>query len=109
VAELAALEAAQEKRRQILLGEGEAERRKLVMSADGALSIKVDAWLQSQRMWAEAFGKFQGQLVPQVVTGSGGSTNGATTATSIVELLGIKAARDLALDMGVSGANATKK
>jgi len=91
--------AEQEKLKQILLGQGEAERRRLVMSADGALKVKIDAWLESQRLWAEAIGKFQGQLVPQVVTGGGASSNGAMTATSIVELLGIKAARDLSLDM----------
>lgn len=91
--------AEQEKLKQILLGQGEAERRRLVMSADGALQVKVDAWLESQRLWAEAIGKFQGQLVPQVVTGGGSAANGAATATSIVELLGIKAARDLSLDM----------
>lgn len=109
VAQLDAKSAEQTKRQQILLGEGEAERRKLVMSADGALEKKLDAWLKSQEMWANAIKEFKGNLVPGIVMGSGGGQNAASNAAGLVELLTAKAAKDLALDMQMSGEGNTKK
>lgn len=88
---------------QILLGQGEAERKRLVMSADGALEKKLDAWLKSQEMWAAAFKGYPGALVPSVVMGQGAST-GASSVGSIqqfMDVLGAKAAKDLSLDMQV--------
>jgi len=108
VARLDAESAAQEKRKQILLGEGEAERRKLVMSADGALEIKVNAWLESQKVWATAIGAYKGKLVPDVTMGTA-SANGASTMQSMMELLSVKAARDLSIDMNVPGEAATSR
>ncbi len=96
-----------EKQRQIELGTGEAERKKLVLAADGALAQKLEAWTKSQEVWAAAFAK---RAVPSVVTGGGARTDG--DASTMMELIGIKAAKDLALDMGVrsgSEAPAAKK
>lgn len=107
VARLDTQAAEQEKQRQILLGTGEAERRKLVMSADGALEIKVNAWLESQKIWAGALQNYKGALVPSVVMGQG-QANGANTMQTLMETLGVKAARDLAIDMGMAGAQKTK-
>jgi hypothetical protein len=99
VATLAAKEAEQYKREQILRGEGDAERKKLVM-ADGALDQKLKAYVDVQGAWASAFAQFKGQLVPQVTTG--GSANGVSSAQNMLDLIGIKAAKDLAVDLSAS-------
>jgi hypothetical protein len=65
------------------------------MQADGALEQKLAAWRFSEEKKWEAFGKFTGQLVPNVQTG--GATN--ANALNYMELLGVKAAKDLSLDL----------
>lgn len=86
---------------QILLGQGEAERKRLVMSADGALEKKLDTWLRSQEMWARAFSTYPGALVPNVVMGQGGGSSAIGGVQSFMDILGAKAAKDLSLDMAV--------
>ncbi|MDO8557589.1 MAG: SPFH domain-containing protein [bacterium] len=110
VATLAAKAAEQTKRENILLGEGEAERKRLVMNADGALDLKLKTWLDSQKVWADAFAKHQGPMVPNVVSGSGGGgANAAINANTMIEVLGVKALKDLSLDMTMTqGAKARK-
>lgn len=101
VAQLAAQEAEQYKKAQILIGEGDAAKRRLVMQADGALEKKLEAWVQSQTVWAEAFAKYNGSVVPMIQTGQTGGDKNA--AISMMELLSAKAAKDLALDMKQTG------
>lgn len=97
VSKLQALSAEQTKRKEILLGEGEATRRRLVMSADGALEKKLAAYVETQKMWADAMSKMTQPLVPQIMSGAMGAAGNA--ATQFMELIGIKAAKDLALDI----------
>lgn len=99
------------KKATILEGEGEAEKRRLVMSADGALDPKLRTWLESQKVWADVFKNYGGQLVPNVVmgNGSGNSGNAGQTATQLVELLTVKTARDLGLDMSMPRGRATQE
>src|SRR4030042_4592741 len=105
VAELAAKEAEQYKRAQILQGEGEATKKKLVMEADGALQIKVDAYKYSVEKFADAMAKYQGNWVPQIITGGSGTpVNGAQ---QMIDFLSIKAAKDLGLDMSMPGKDKT--
>jgi len=96
VAQLEAQAAEQYKKQQILIGEGDAAKRRLVMQADGALQQKLEAWVTAQQSWAEAFSKYQGAVVPTIQSGSGQGTNGAV---NFMEIMGAKAARDLALDL----------
>jgi hypothetical protein len=108
VAELAAQEAAAYKREQVLRGEGEAARRQLVMRADGALDKKLEAYIKVQEVWADAFAKFGGSMVPSVVMGSGaGGQSAVGTAQTFLELMTARAAKDLGVDMGVTGRNRT--
>jgi hypothetical protein len=88
----------QNKAAMIAKGEGEGEYRRKLMIADGALDKKLNAYVETQKVWAEAFANAKNPVVPSVVMGqtSGGSSNAAMT---MMELMGIKAARDLALDM----------
>lgn len=99
VATLAAKEAEQYKREQVLRGEGDAERRRLVMSADGALDKKLEAYTQVQSAWATAFANFQGQLVPTVTMAGGAGSNAVAGTQNLIEMLSAKTAKDLALDL----------
>lgn len=97
VATLAAQEAEQYKRQQILEGEGDAAKKKLVMQADGALDRKLEAYVEAQKAWAEAFSKYTGNIVPTIQ--SGASASGSNGALNFMEIIGAKAAKDLALDL----------
>lgn len=85
-----------EKQRQIELGTGEAERKRLILSADGALQQKLEALVAINGKWAEAFSKRQ---VPGVIMSGQGGTDG--DAVGFMEILGAKAAKDLAADMSI--------
>lgn len=85
------------KQQQILEGQGEAEKKKLIMSADGALDKKLEAYKEVQGYWADAFSKFNGNLVPLYQSGNTGNNN----AMNWMEIMGMKAAKDLGLDMGM--------
>lgn len=101
VARLEKEAAHEEKQKQILLGEGEATRKKLVMQADGALDKKLSAWVEAQKAYAEALSKAQpGALVPSLMMG-GNSGGGGGNANDLIELLKAKTAKDLTLDMKV--------
>lgn len=96
---LQAKTAEQYKIEQTRKGEGDANRRSAVMAADNALEIKLNAWLQSQQMWAKAFAEFKGSVVPQIVSGQGSAQSNA--ATDFMGVMAMKAAKDLSLDMSV--------
>lgn len=98
VSELEVLTAENNKRKMVLEGEGEAAKKRAIMQADGALKDKLDAWVKAQGFWAQAFAAYKGNVVPYYVASpnSGGYTNGAT---QFMEIMGMKAARDLNLDM----------
>lgn len=107
VAELDAKAAEQYKREQILRGEGDAQRKQLVMNADGALDQKLEAYKEVNAKYSDAIRMAQpGAWTPQVVMG--GSTSGMN-ATALVELLTAKTARELGIDMSVAGKAATAK
>lgn len=98
VAQLDAQAAEQEKRKMILEGEGEGAKRRAIIAGDNALDKRLDAWLKAQQYYADAIKNYQGDWVPQVVSGSGGSGTSAR-GTDLLEYMGIKAAKDLSLDM----------
>ena len=97
VAKLERQAAEQNKLKNILDGQGEAEKKRLVMQANGALEQKLETWLEANRYWADAFAKFQGNVVPSYV--GGGSGNNGNAAFNFMEIMGAKAARDLSLDL----------
>lgn len=96
VAELAVKTAELNKQKLILEGEGEAAKKRLVMQANGALEQKLDAYIQTQKFWAEAFSQYKGNFVPQFMTGGQGASG---NALNFMEIMGAKAARDLSLDL----------
>jgi len=105
VATLAALEAEQFKREQILRGEGEAERKRLVMEADGALDPKLQAYIEVNKNYASAIASYTGAWVPQFVMGGtpGQETEPTNGAQTLIDLLSAKTARDLSLDLTLTG------
>lgn len=76
---------------------GESEARELILKADGALDKKLAAWVEVQKSYAAEIGKQR--WVPDVQFG--GDAKGGNAATSLMELLSVKAARDLQLDMEI--------
>ena len=80
-------------------GEGESTKRRLILQADGALAQKLQTWLEAQQYWADAFSKYQGSIVPQIQSGGAGTGSPGNGATNFMEIMGMKAARDLGLDM----------
>lgn len=102
VATLNTKAAEQFKQAETLKGEGEANRRKLVMAADGALEKKLAAYVQVQSAYADAIKNHPGDWVPKVVMGgNGGSGNGASNAQNLIEMFSAKTAKDLALNMDI--------
>lgn len=95
VAKLDKEAAALKKAKDILEGEGEAEKRRLIMGADGALNVKLDAWVKVNQVYAAEFAKQK--WVPEIMMGSAGA-NG-NQAASFIDMLMSKTAKDLALDM----------
>jgi hypothetical protein len=110
VASLDARAAEQKKRELILLGEGEGARKRLIMEADGALEKKLDAFIKVNELYAEAVKGYQGSLVPTVVMGeNNGRQPAGGGVAELMQLFTAMAAKNLALDMGVTGASRTKK
>lgn len=97
VAKLDKESAALKKAKDILEGEGEAEKRKLIMSADGALSQKLNAWVEVNKVYATEFAKQK--WAPDIQMGN---SSGSNTAQSMIDLLTTKTARDLGLDLHMS-------
>lgn len=106
VATLGAKEAEQYKRMQILQGEGDAEKKRLIMQADGALDKKLAASIEISKAWASAMGNYSGNIVPTIQTGGSQSQNGAL---NFMELLTAKTAKDLSIDMTTAGREKTGK
>ena len=96
---LAAMEYKQE---QILRGEGDGEYKKLVMSADGALQAKLDAWIAVNNRYAEAIEKQK--WVPDIQMG-GGNQNSGNSASELIDMLKAQTAKELRLDMSVKTNN----
>lgn len=102
VAELQAKTAEQYKRQQILEGEGDAGKQRLVMQANGALEQKLAALVEINKAYADAIQNYKGNWVPGVVMGGSSEKSIAGSgAQEMIQLLTIKAAKDLGLDMSV--------
>lgn len=100
VAKLDAQAAEQWKQEQILRGEGESERKRLVMQADGALDKKLEAYTKVNEMYATAIASYKGAWVPSVVMGDS-TSGGGNGAQDLINMLSVKTARDLSLDLGI--------
>lgn len=77
--------------------EADATYRTKMMNADGGLPLKLDTYIKYAQVWANAFQHFNGQLVPNVVMGGGSSAAGGNAIMNMMDILGAKAASDLAV------------
>ena len=84
--------------------DAEAYAKKAILEADGALAQKLEVWLKSQEVWANAAAKIN---VPSTVIasgGDGGSTGSALgTVDQFMNMLMVKTAQDLAVDPTIRG------
>ncbi|PZR33903.1 MAG: hypothetical protein DI538_17390 [Azospira oryzae] len=78
------------------LADAQAYARSRIMQADGALEMKLKAQVEVQKVWAEAFSKYTGAVVPQIQTGGGTTQNGAL---NFMDIMTAKTAKDFALDL----------
>jgi hypothetical protein len=93
-----AAEAAELEARKIrTLADATAYEKQRIMSADGALDKKLEAYKYVMSEGFKAIGSYQGAWVPSVISGGGGGNGNA--AFNMMEMLSIKAAKDLSLDM----------
>lgn len=106
VAKQATLEATQFKNRakeikqaNILEGEGLAEKKRLLMEADGALEQKLSAYKHVMTVAFTEFGKQK--WVPEVQMGASGSGSGSEAA-NLINILTAKTLTDLGLDMKIN-------
>jgi len=96
-AEQKKLAAAEYKQEQILRGEGDGAYKKLVMQADGALAQKLATYEKVMNRFAQAIEKQK--WVPEVQMGA--SEAGGSNAMTLIEMMSVKAAKDLALDLKI--------
>lgn len=87
------------KQEQILMGEGEAERKRLVMEADGALAQKLATFEKVTIAGYQEFGKQK--WVSEITMGSNGSDEGVNSAQALIDLLMVNNAKALNLDMKI--------
>jgi hypothetical protein len=99
VAEFDRKTAEQRKQESILLGQGEAERRRLVMEADSALEVKIAAWKEVNKYYADQIGKQR--WVPEIQWGGSGQQIPGQAANDLVNLFVINTAKQLGLDMKI--------
>ena len=105
VAKLEKLAAAEDKQKNILEGQGIAEKKRLVLKADGALKQKLATLENINKVWASAYAK---RNVPNVyMEGKGGSSNGNPDqqVQTFMQMMNIKAMRDLAVDTTIPKGN----
>lgn len=96
-AEQKKLAAAEYKQEQILRGEGDGAYKRIVMQADGALAQKLETYERVMSRFAQAVEKQK--WVPEIQMGA--SENGGSNAMTLIEMMGVKAAKDLSLDMAI--------
>jgi regulator of protease activity HflC (stomatin/prohibitin superfamily) len=76
--------------------DAEAYAKQAILEADGALQAKLDAWLKSQQVWAEAAAQIN---VPATVIGGSSQDNGAlSTINSFMSLMTMRAAQEIQVD-----------
>ena len=77
------------------MADAEAYEKRVILEADNALAQKLEAEVEIQRLWADAFAKRQ---VPSTVFGSGGSgtpVGSDAEAKAFMQLLTLDAAKRL--------------
>jgi hypothetical protein len=95
--------AALQKDATILAAEGEAEAKKLRTQANNNLDQRLEAYIKVNQAYADSLSNMKVPVVPGVIMGSG--QGGGSSVQDLIQLLQVKTARDLSLDMNMTGAS----
>jgi hypothetical protein len=98
VAKLEKQAAVFQKQRDILQGQGEAEKKRLIIQADGALKEKLAAYTSVMAKFADAYSK---RKVPQLVMGGSGRGDTDTQSIDFQSAMQLLVAKQLGLDLGI--------
>lgn len=82
--------------------DAEAYAKEAILTADGALAQKLAAWVEAQKVWADAASKIN---VPATVIGGGeGGTAGSALGTvdTFMQMMMVKTAKELAVDPNIT-------
>ena len=96
------------KQKDILEGQGKAEKRRLIMQADGQLEKRLEYWLKGVESRSNAIRDYKGNWVPQIDMSTTGTTAGSgsanvTKADKILEMFSVKMAQELAVKVNPNG------
>ncbi len=80
--------------------DAEAEAKKKLIEADGALQQKLEALIQVNQVWAEAY--TQQRPTPDIIMGGGSEQYTGLEANAFMQMLMIKLAKDLSLDLEIN-------
>ncbi len=87
------------KQQQILEGQGDSEKKRLIFTADGALDKKLAAAVQMNKDQWTAIANYTGNWVPSTVFGSDASAMAGSGAETLIQLLNARTATQISLDM----------
>ncbi len=87
-----------QKQRDILQGQGEAEKKRLIIQADGALKEKLAAYTSVMAKFADAYSK---RKVPTLVMGGSGRGDTDTQSIDFQSAMQLLVAKQLGLDLGI--------
>jgi len=93
------------KKAKILRAEADAEYKRKIMQADGALEKKLDAYVQIHANYATALTQIKGDLVPKIqYIGSGSESNGSAMdlTRKVSTMVDLNIAKELGLDLGIT-------
>ncbi|MHC4574376.1 MAG: SPFH domain-containing protein [Planctomycetota bacterium] len=82
----------------IITKKAQAEGKRVVMVADGALEQKLKAWVEVNEAWARAMN--DNRMVPQVVVGTDGK--GSSSSVDFMSMMSAMAAKQLGVDTNIS-------
>ena len=79
----------------------EAEAKRLVMEADGALALKAETAVKINEIWASAYQNRTVTDVPSIVMGGTANTSGSGAASNFMQMMEAKLAKDLQADLKI--------
>ena len=86
------------KKAQLAKAEADGGYKRALMQADGALDKRLEAYVETQKIWAAAVKEIKTPLVPSIVSGGGAGGAGSGIQT-LVDILSARGLKDLDLDL----------
>ena len=86
------------KKAQSARAEADGGYKRALMQADGALDKRLEAYVETQKIWAAAVKEIKTPLVPTIVSGGGAGGPGSGIQT-LVDILSARGLKDLDLDL----------